>query len=284
MRGISWTAFALIGLNAFVAGAQSQAGIESFHHGQYQRAAEQLKDAEDDAGKAFYGLALAGANRCDAALPHLLIPSKDDATARLQSLAAVKCYLAENRFSAASSLLDTLEKSAPNDSDVLYLRAKLHMKAFNEATLAMFQRAPASFRVHQLSAEVLETQSRFSEAAAEYRKAIELNPQAVDLHFRLGRAILFQSHDEKALQDASAAFEEELKLTPEDAACAFQLGQIAQVRGDSLRAKQRFEQALQWSPNFVNAMVSLAKIASREKRTQDAIKLLTRAVELQPGN
>ena len=39
----------------------------------------------------------------------------------------------------------------------------------------MFQKTPASFRVNQLSAEIFEIQGKYSEAVAEFRKAIEKN-------------------------------------------------------------------------------------------------------------
>ena len=74
------------------------------------------------------------------------------------------------------------------------------------------ERTPASYRVNQLSAEIFETQNRFAEAAAEYRKAIQKNPQALNLHFRLGRAILLESHDPEALAAARKEFEAELAL------------------------------------------------------------------------
>ena len=129
----------------------------------------------------------------------------------------------------------------------------------------MFQGAPASYRVHELSAEVLEVENRYSEAAAEYRKAIELNTTAPELHYRLGRAILLESHNSEALERAAAEFQAELKLSPEDAACEFQLGQIAQVQGKSSDAKPHFERAVALSPGFVQALIALAKLEPEEK-------------------
>jgi tetratricopeptide (TPR) repeat protein len=199
---------------------------------------------------------------------------------RLAALGAVKCYGAGGRETKALGLLDEMSARWPNDADVLYLKAKLHMKAFNDATLAMFQRTPASYRVHQLSGEIFEVQSRYDEAVAEYRKAIEMNPQAPDLHYRLGRAILLAGHNPDSLAKASSAFQNELKLNPEDGACEFQLGQIAQVEGKKADAKAHFERALQLSPQFVAALIALGKMETKDK----AIALLTRAVDLQPAN
>ena len=158
------------------------------------------------------------------------------------------------------------------------------MKAFNDDTFAMFQRTPASYRVHELSAEIFEVQARYSDAISEYRKSIELNPKAPDLHYRLGRAILMQSHGPDSLTQAGSAFKAELRLSPEDSACEFQLGQIAQVQGNPSDARTSFARALELSPRFVEAMVALGKLDNEQKRYADAVAQLVRAVQIQPAN
>jgi tetratricopeptide (TPR) repeat protein len=212
------------------------------------------------------------------------VPKSDLQTYRLAGIAAVKCYTSGNEPLKGFALLQELAKDFPNDADVLYLSAKLHMKAFNDATFAMFQRAPSSYRVHELSGEIFEVENRYSDAAAEYRKAIEANPNAPELHFRLGRAILLETHSQEALDKAAAEFQSELKISPEDSACEFQLGQIAQVEGKTEQAKLYFERAIQLSPNFVQALTVLGKIETQEKHYAHAIELLTRATGLQPAN
>ena len=192
--------------------------------------------------------------------------------------------MADGNQQGAFQLLWKLQKQSPNDPDVLYTAAKLQMHAFNDSTLAMFQKTPASYRVHELSGEIFEVQNQFDAAATEYRKAIQLNPDAPDLHFRLGRALLLQSHEGKALDEAAEQFRSELKLSPEDGASEFQLGQIAQVRGDKAEAKQHFEQALKLSPDFSQALMALGKICTSEKQYDRAIELLKRAVQLQPSS
>jgi tetratricopeptide (TPR) repeat protein len=196
----------------------------------------------------------------------------------------VKCYASSGDTAHEFALLQHLQQQFPNSADVLYLTAKEHMKAFNDTTFAMFQRTPSSYRVHELSADIFEVQNRFDEAIAEYRKAIELNPAAPDLHFQLGRALLLQSHSPEALEQASAEFQSELKLNPEDASCNFQLGQIAQVQTKSAEARTYFERALNLSPNFVQAMLALGKIESASKNYPRAIELLTKATHLEPEN
>jgi tetratricopeptide (TPR) repeat protein len=148
----------------------------------------------------------------------------------------------------------------------------------------MFQRTPASYRVHELSAEIFEVENRFADAMAEYRKAIEANPGAPELHYQLGRAILLASHTPQALQQAKQEFLSELKVSPEDAACEFQLGQISVAEGNSAEARPHFERALALSPEFVDALVALGKIDAQDKQYPQAISLLQRAVTKEPAN
>jgi tetratricopeptide (TPR) repeat protein len=254
-------------------------GIAAFKAGRYSEALIKLRDAKDPTGRAFFALSQAALGDCKSALPGLTARYADPTLARLTGLAAVKCD-SPNAFTR----IEHLQEQFPNDADVLYLAAKLHMKAFNDATFAMFQRTPSSYRVHELSAEIFETQNRYSDAIAEYRKAIETNPNAPELHYRLGRALLLQSHDPAALEQAAKEFRSELALSPEDGACEFQLGQIAQVQGKMPEAKSHFEQALALSPSFVQALIALGKLLSQEKAYSRAISLLSRATVLQPSN
>jgi tetratricopeptide (TPR) repeat protein len=260
-------------------------GVLAFQEGRYSVALEKLKDAQDPASRTFLALTQAALGDCQTALPGLMaVPKSDMQMHLLAGIAAVKCYSSRNEALKSLALLDELAKEFPNDADVLYLSAKLHMKAFNDATLEMFQRAPSSYRVHELSGEIFEVENRYGEAAVEYRKAIEANPNAPDLHFRLGRAILLESHSQEALDKAAAEFRNELKLSPEDSACEFQLGQIAQVKGTTDAAKPHFERAIQLSPNFVQALIALGRIEAQDKHYRRALELLTHAAELQPAN
>ncbi|MBV9498412.1 MAG: tetratricopeptide repeat protein [Acidobacteriaceae bacterium] len=282
------TAFVVASIG-LAAGSVRDAGIADFNEGRYSDALAKLsvaaKDPTDRIARAFLALTQAALGHCDAALPGLTATDPTDGDIyRLTGLAAVKCYSAAGDNATTFALLDKLEKRFPNDPDVLYTAAKLHMKAFNDTTFAMFQRTPASYRVHELSAEIFEVEDRYSDAIAEYRKAIEMNPRAPELRFRLGRAILRQSHSPEALEQATAEFQSELKLSPEDGACEFQLGQIAQVEAKTSEAESHFERAIKLSPNFVQALIALGKLKSQQKQYDEAVTLLGRAVKLQPTN
>jgi tetratricopeptide (TPR) repeat protein len=180
--------------------------------------------------------------------------------------------------------LAKLEKEFPNDPDVLYENARFHLKAWNGAVERMFEKAPASFRVNQLSAEIFEIQGRYDEAVAEYRKAIQKSPDTLVLHYRLGRALLLRSHEPEALTEARREFEAELKLNPYDAVAHYQIAQILEVQQQPDAAAKALERTLELSPDFPEALVALARYRSRANNHTAAIGLLERVVKLQPSS
>jgi tetratricopeptide (TPR) repeat protein len=294
LRGTAWAiaAIALLlagGLQA--ADSLREDGVAAYGSGRYSVALEKLKgavarDANDQTSRVFLALTQAALNDCANALPELnkATGAQDTELAQLAGIAAVNCHASAGEDTEALGIAHRLSQRFPNNADVLYTIAKLHMKAFNDATYAMFEHTASSYRVHELSAEIFEVDHRYTDAAAEYRKAIALNSKAPNLHFRLGRALLLESHDAAALEAAKREFQAELQLSPEDSACEFQLGQIAQALGKRDEAKQHFGRALELSPSFAEALVALGKIDAQEKRFPEAIKRLQRATGLEPAN
>jgi tetratricopeptide (TPR) repeat protein len=267
-------------------------GIAAFQQGHYVEACRLLQDAvkshpADEHARTFLALARAGAGHCSDALPDLpanFADTADPDLARLAGLALAQCYTSLGDTDKAVPVAIRLEAKYPADADVLYLAAKLYMRAFNDTTRRMFEKTPASYRVNQLSAEVFETQNRFSDAVSEYRKAIAKNPQALNLHFRLGRAMLLESHDPEALSQARKEFEAELALNPGDAAAEFQIGQILNAQNQPAAALPHFAKALELSPDFAEAALAVGKIRVQAKQYAEAIPLLERVVKLDSRN
>jgi tetratricopeptide (TPR) repeat protein len=285
-------AFLVLAWPLYAAESVTEQGISAFQHGRYVEACRLLQDAvsrdpADEHARAFLALAQAASGHCADAIGELTARFNGSANpdlARLAGLALVQCLGAGGEADKALAFATQLEAKYPDDADVLYQAARLHMKAFNDVTHRMFDKTPASYRVNQLSAEIFETQNKFTEAAAEYRKAIAKNPQAVNLHFRLGRAILLESHDPEALAQAQKEFEAELALNPSDAAAEFQIGQILNATGKPAEALAHFQKALDLSPDFAEAGLAIAKMRIQAKQYSEAIPLLEHVVAIQPNN
>jgi tetratricopeptide (TPR) repeat protein len=260
-------------------------GIAAFQRGDYKAARMNLERAPDDPqARLFLALTRAATGECEAAIPDLAKGFSSGENRRLAGLALAQCHITAKRFADAGVAIEQLEKEFPNDADVLYVSANYHMKAWNDAIYRMYQKAPSSYRVDQLSAEVFETQGKYTEAIAEYHKAIGKNPKAINLHYRLGRAILQQSHDPAMLDQARKEFEAELALNPSDAVAEYQVAQILTAEQKRPEAAAHFERAAELRPDFPEALIAVAKLRSDTKRYPDAIVLLERAVKLQPRN
>lgn len=156
------------------------------------------------------------------------------------------------------------------------------MKAWNEVVREMFEKTPASFRVNQLSAEIFEIQGKYTEAIAEYRKAIEKAPNTLNLHYRLARALLMESHEPAALEAARKEFEAELELNANDAVAHYQIAQILEAQQKSTEALPSLERAVELDPEFPEALIALGRARLAAGRHDDAIALLEKAVQLAP--
>ena len=274
-------------LFAGLAAAQSDPlidGLTAFHHGDYVKAEASLKKSDDPRARTFLALTLAATSRCDSAVPELTkaFETGDKDIQRLAGLALVQCHLAANRVNDATALIAKLRAQYPSDGDVLYQAARFYMRAWNDTIYQLYQKNPSSFRVNQLSGEILETQGNFPEAVAEYRKAIEKNPNALSLHFRLGRALLMSSHAPENLDAAMKEFEAELALNPHDSVAHYQVAQVLLAQQKPDEAAARLQRALNLNPEFPEALIALGKLRLDEKKNAEAITLLERAVKLSP--
>ncbi len=270
----------------------TERGVAAFQEGRYLEASRLLADAlaaepGDQHARTFLALTRAATGHCAAAVPDLaerFQKSSNADLARMAGLALAQCFIAQEDAAKAIPVAGELEARYPDDADVLYVAARVHMRAFNDATRRMFERTPASYRVNQLSAEIFETENKFAEAAAEYRKAIQKNPRALNLHFRLGRAILLESHGPQAMAQALAEFEAELALNSGDAAAEFQIGQIHNASGRPEEALRYFEKALDLNSEFPEAALAVGRMRVQAKQYAEAIPLLERVVRMQPAN
>lgn len=259
-------------------------GIDEFRQGRFSEARADLEKAtaansHDAPAHAFLAITKAAMHDCsDAAAEYGNNP--DAALARTSGLAAVEC----EEPSEAFALLAQLQKRFPSDPDVLYEAAKLHRKAWDQAIEELYKRAPSSYRVGQISAEVFEAQGKYGEASAQYEQAIAKAPDALNLHYRLGRCLLLDSPSPEHLERARQQFEAELKLNPTDAIAEYQTGQILAAQQKPDEALSRYQQALTIRPDFVPAMIAVGKSRAQAKEYSQAVPLLEHAVELQPDN
>lgn len=83
--------------------------------------------------------------------------------------------------------------------------------------------------------------------------------------------------------EAAGLFERYVAERPASGVGQFMLGMSAWKAGDLAKAEQAFDTALAIDPAHVKSLMNLARVRIEQKRSDEAIALLTRADSIQPG-
>jgi tetratricopeptide (TPR) repeat protein len=235
----------------------------------------------------FLGLSLAESGRCQEALPYL---EKDYGRApelsmkRALGVDALHCAMSANDSDRALRLVRSLDRDFSSDPDVLYLSSHVYSDLSTRASQHLLVTAPESYQAHQLNAEVLAIQGKLSDAAAEYRTVLSLNPHLAGIHYELGELLLAGERGPNTLDEARREFEAELKIDPRSAMAEYELGEMARQGRQWNEAIQHFQRAITLTPQFVEASIGLGKSLVSAGRPQEALAPLERSVKLDPGN
>src|SRR5258708_16048637 len=190
---------------------------------------------------------LAENGRCTEALPMLKKSIRQITDKELQKrtgLDGLHCAMTHNAPYDFLTFIDVLTREFPRDPEVLY--AATH--AFSDLSLTTSQQlareAPFSYQIHLLNAEALEIQGKWDEAAAEYRKILEINPMLPGIHARLGRALISKPQPSpEVVAQAKKNFEDELEIDPRNASAEYVLGALARNDNDLWSATPHYTRA-----------------------------------------
>jgi tetratricopeptide (TPR) repeat protein len=235
----------------------------------------------------YLGASLAESGHCQESMPLLRKDAPHIADPQLKRTAeadGLKCAMALDDEDRALDFLRLLQHDFPKDPEVLYLTVHVYSDLSTRASQRLLVTAPSSYQVHLLSAEALETQEKWDEAEAEYRRVLALDPHLPGIHFRIGRLILTRPKTATTMADAQREFEEELKVDPANAGAEYVLGELARQSRDFSQAIDHFSRAAKLDPSFADAFIGLGKSLVSAGRPVDAVPPLEQAVKLQPEN
>ena len=108
---------------------------------------------------------------------------------------------------------------------------------------------------------------KWPEAAALFRKGLELAPDSAALQHRLGTAI-FMMGDRAG---AEAQFERVVRASPDYFPAQYSLGVLLQEKGNHASAIERFAAALRARPSYAEAQLRLATSLRRVGRAKEAL-------------
>jgi tetratricopeptide (TPR) repeat protein len=234
-------------------------------------------------------LRLAEAGHCPEALAPLkqaLAGQLAPAERKLAALAGARCAMALNRTSDAIRFVESLGGGFESDPEVLYFKTHFFSDLSVRSSRELLMRAPGSVQARQLSAEALETQGQWSEAAAEYRKVLELEPSREGIHYLIGRILLSQpasgAERDSLRQQAKKEFEAEIALNERNPGAQFVLAELARDEGRLDEAVLRFRNATTYDAGFGHAWLGLGRSLLAQDKAADAIPALERAAQLLP--
>jgi len=233
------------------------------------------------------GIDLAAKGQCEEALPLLRkftrqVTAKDLKYRAL--MATVRCAMKQRDDRAAADTLLDMKREFPEDPEVLYMTSQFFLGIAEGASQELTVVAPNSYQTRELQAETFESQEKWPEAVAIYRKILEENPKLRGIHYRLGRAALSQPESPTSTQDARKEFEQELAIDPVNAGAEFWLGEIARLDGQGDDAIAHFAAAAKIDPHFGDAFLSLGTALNSAGRYEQAIPQLEHYVKAAPDN
>jgi len=239
-------------------------------------------------GEAERATNLAESGHCAEALPLLKRAIRQTADRELKKkigLDGLHCAMTHSSPYDSLDFLVVLSRDFPRDPEVLYTAAHAYSDLSMRASQDLAREAPFSFQVHALNAEALEIQGRWEEAAAEYRRILDINPMLPGIHARLGRALLSKPQPSPTEVDqARKSFEEELEIDPRNATAEFVLGQVAADAKDTATAIRHFTRATKLDVGFMEAYLGLGTALNSAKQFTEAILPLETYEKMAPDS
>ena len=233
-------------------------------------------------------ISLAENGHCDEAVPLLkksLHEIKDRDQLKRAGLDGLHCTMTRKASLDSLPFLEMLGREFPRDPDVLYTATHAYSDLSQRASQDLLREAPFSYQVHQLNAESLEVQGRYDDAAAEYRKIIEMSPLLPGIHYRLGRVLVSkQNPSPDDVKQAKEQFQQELEVDPKNAGAEYVLGELARQDNDLPLAIRHFSHATKLDASFSEAYLGLGMSLVSSKRFADAIPPLETYEKLEPDS
>ena len=282
---------ALVALDPGNADAHGNLGVLLFFGRDYKEAVPELSTAiKLKPGlwkvQALLGLAEGALGNTDpsredleAAFPHL----KEEKIQTEVGQALINSYAGTGELEKAATIVSNLLELQPTNAALLYTAYKLYSDLAGKSMLSLAMVAPGSAQMHLVMARELGKHGEESEAIANYREAIKIDPQLQGVHSELGD-VLYHSSNEALKAESESEFRAALAAYPKDEKAQFMLGMIAEKRGDSNAAYDAYSSALKLDPRDSDACAGIGKALATMNKPREAQEMFEKAIQIDPSN
>lgn len=198
-------------------------------------------------------------------------------------LELVELESASGDLTQALGEAEKLTELLPGDAQVLFAAYEISEQVTDKTLLNTLIAAPDSAEMHMMMAGELASRGDRTNAIAQYREAIRLNPKLPGVHFELGEQ-LRASPDPALNAEAEAQFKAAVQLNQYDERAWCRLGEIVAAKGDYKTAEEDYKKALALQPRDSDAETDLAVDMISMNNTSGAIPLLEAAEKDDPSD
>jgi tetratricopeptide (TPR) repeat protein len=233
------------------------------------------------------GIILGTRGHCKEAMPILkkVIPKIQDKDLLHDAvMARAQCGMAADQRDVVAESLIVLAREFPGDPKVLYITTRYYSELANRTAQELIQKSPASPEAETLIAEAFQAQGKWDDAAAQYRKILEQNPNQPGIHYQLGRILLSKPLDPTVTEEATKEFEAELKINPTSPAAEFMLGDLASRNQKADEAIEHFSRATQFDAGLAEAYLGLGMALNAAGKYSEAITPLKKYTDMDPSD
>jgi tetratricopeptide (TPR) repeat protein len=194
-------------------------------------------------------------------------------------------YYTKEDYKAALPELERVFSEAPDFEiaralGLTYLNLKQIERARLHFEKMLVSAGKESADLHVLLAKLYEATNYQADAERELKQALSIEPNKPKTNFYLGY-LLLQNGGSERMAEAGAAFEQELKLTPNDFYSLFFSGVVASSVNNPQKAIPFLQKAVEINPRSGEAYLFLGQSQLEINDLTNAEKNLRRAVELE---
>jgi tetratricopeptide (TPR) repeat protein len=210
----------------------------------------------------------------------------NDQPIRLQvGLELASLYDQQGDPGATACIMRSLVDLDPDDVNVLFMAQRVYSELAYDTLNKLAVLAPGSARMQQVIAERLVNGGDLPHAIEHYKRALQIDPHLLGVHFELGEAVLQSAPTDAAAQgEAGKEFEAAEAMDDDAAKAECGLAGIALSQSNLEGAFAHYQRAYKLNPREVEAQLGLARVLLMQQKPQEALKYLLAVIQADPLN